>query len=77
MPTWLLPIFKSLLGGIMGFVTREKARSEKQRAEGLEKQRESIRRAALEEQKMQAAMRSGANIHNAHDWNKTIEEWNW
>jgi len=77
MPTWLIPLFKNLLSGFFGFITREKARAEKERVEGLKAQHESIRRAAAEEQKIQAALRSGVNIHNSADWNRTVDQWKW
>jgi len=77
MPAWILPILKSLLGGLFSFITGEKARANKERVEGLEAQKESIRRAAAEEQKIASAIRGGVNIHNSADWNRTIDKWSW
>ena len=77
MPAWLLPILKSVFGGICSFLLQDKARAEKEYVEGLKAQKESIRQAAFEEAKIQAAMRSGVNIHNSADWNRTVDRWDW
>lgn len=75
---WGLPLLKSLLGGLFGWLSRDKQRADKERVEGLKAERESIRQAALAERNITKALMNGRKIVSPDDWNAAVKDpWGW
>lgn len=82
MPTWLIglgsDLLKQIFGGLFSWISGEKKRADQQRIEGLKAERESIRKAAIDERRINEALTSGKPLRTPSDWNQAIEDpWRW
>jgi len=82
MPAWLVNLgsglLKQIFGGLFSWVSGEKRRATQQQVEGLKAERESIRKAALDERRIGEALASGKPLRSPSDWNHAIDNpWSW
>ena len=76
MPTWLINLgsglLKQIFGGLFSWISGEKKRANEERIRGLEAEKESIRKAALDERRIADAIAAGKPIHSIEDFNEAI-----
>lgn len=82
MPTWLISLggglLKQIFGGLFSWISGDKKVANEQKIAGLKAERESIRKAALDERRISDALASGKQLKSPEDWNKAITDpWGW